>query len=105
MTLDASGGHSQAPSAVRTAGDKLRGGNVHAIVVPDAPSVISVGELCVDHGCSFNWGAGGVPRLLLPSGRRLDLAVDGKIPYLSMEGRGAMGQVDEAVPGSLAGLA
>ena len=59
------------------------------VVMPEIPSVISVGELCKDHGCSFHWRAGRKPHLILPSGMRLDLTADGKMPYLAVDGRGA----------------
>ena len=64
--------------------------------MPETPSVLSVGERCLDHGYSFHWLAGKRPYLLLPDGRRINLHVDGKIPYLHVSGSGAQGQVDVA---------
>eukprot|EP00959_Pyramimonas_sp_CCMP1952_P114229 2388342-Pyramimonas_sp.AAC.1 len=60
--------------------------------MPDTPAVISVGERCMDHGFSFVWPAGQRPYLLLPNGHRVDLVVEGKIPYLALSGREALGQ-------------
>eukprot|EP00959_Pyramimonas_sp_CCMP1952_P029630 622067-Pyramimonas_sp.AAC.1 len=63
-----------------------------AIVAPETPSVISVGELCVGRGCSFHRATGRAPRLSLPRGSRSELSVEGKIPHLTMNGGGALGQ-------------
>ena len=46
----------------------------------------------MDHGFSFFWPASRRPYLLLPNGHRLDLTVEGKIPYLTLSGREALGQ-------------
>eukprot|EP00959_Pyramimonas_sp_CCMP1952_P036340 760728-Pyramimonas_sp.AAC.1 len=56
-----------------------------ATVMPETPSVISVGELWMDSGHSFRWATNRAPRLLLPHGRRLELSVEGKIPHLNHE--------------------
>eukprot|EP00959_Pyramimonas_sp_CCMP1952_P023089 485603-Pyramimonas_sp.AAC.1 len=60
--------------------------------MPETPCVISVGERCMDHGFSFFWPAGQRPCLLMPNGQRVDLAVEGKIPYLPLSGKEALGQ-------------
>ena len=72
--------------------------NFESIVMPDTPSAMSAGELCVGHGYTFYRKAGKSTYLLLPNGMRLDLAVDGKIPYLHVDSSGALGRVDEAAP-------
>eukprot|EP00959_Pyramimonas_sp_CCMP1952_P475170 9504043-Pyramimonas_sp.AAC.3 len=54
IALGAAGGQSRALGAVRIVSDKLCGGGTEATVMPETPSVISVGELWVDHGCSFS---------------------------------------------------
>ena len=46
----------------------------------------------MDHGFSFFWPAGRRPYLLLPNGHRLDLTVEGKIPYLTLSGSEALGR-------------
>ena len=75
ITLNTTGGESKALGSVRIACPKLRGGIFHALVMPETPCVISVGERCMDHGFSFFWPAGQRPYLLLPNGQRVDLAV------------------------------
>ena len=69
---------------MRLARDKLMGGSFESIIVPDTPSAILVGELCVDHGYSFDWYTGKTPYPLLPNGMRLDLTIEGNTPYLTM---------------------
>eukprot|EP00959_Pyramimonas_sp_CCMP1952_P178541 3732044-Pyramimonas_sp.AAC.1 len=105
ITLNAAGGLSSALGTVRVACDRLLSGKFDAIVLPETPSVISVGELCVDHGHSFYWQSGNMPYLLLPNGMRVDLTVDDNIPYLNIGGGEALGLVDEAAPAYLLGLA
>eukprot|EP00959_Pyramimonas_sp_CCMP1952_P007008 146338-Pyramimonas_sp.AAC.1 len=65
--------------------------------MPETPRVSSVGERCMDHGFSFFWPAGQRPCLLLPNGQRVDLAAEGKIPYLTLSGKEALGQWMRAV--------
>ena len=97
IALNIAGGLSKALGTVSVACPQMPGGSFECLVMPETPSVISVGERCLDHGYSFHWPAGKTPYLLLPNGRRVNLVVDGKIPYLTLEGRQAMGQVDVAV--------
>ena len=97
IALNTAGGLSKALGTVSVACPQMPGGSFECLVMPETPSVISVGERCLDHGYSFHWPAGKTPYLLLPNGRRVNLIVDGKIPYLTLEGRQAMGQVDVAV--------
>eukprot|EP00959_Pyramimonas_sp_CCMP1952_P210720 4409647-Pyramimonas_sp.AAC.1 len=46
----------------------------------------------MDHGFSFFWPASQIPYLLLPNGQRVDLAVEGKTPYLTLSDKEALGQ-------------
>ena len=47
--------------------------------------MLSVGERCLDHGYGFHWPRGEpVPFLETPSGKRIQLEVEGKIPYLDV---------------------
>ena len=50
----------------------------------------------MDRGYSFHWPVGSRPYLLLPGGQRLNLTVDGRIPYISSAGSEAWGQVGVA---------
>ena len=50
-------------------------------------NVISIGGLVIDHGFSFFWVPHRSPFLIAPSGRRVNLVVVGKIPYLTLLGR------------------
>eukprot|EP00959_Pyramimonas_sp_CCMP1952_P237572 4964731-Pyramimonas_sp.AAC.1 len=78
--------------------DRLMSGKFDAVVMPETPSALSVGELCIDHGYSFYWKSGKEPYLLLPNGMRVDLTVDDKTPYLNIGGGEALGLVVEAAP-------
>eukprot|EP00959_Pyramimonas_sp_CCMP1952_P416203 8720228-Pyramimonas_sp.AAC.1 len=69
------------------------GGHSEALVMPDTPAVIPAGERCMHRGFSFVWPAGQRPYLLLPDGHRVDLIVEGKVPYLTLSGREALGQL------------
>eukprot|EP00959_Pyramimonas_sp_CCMP1952_P373195 7815573-Pyramimonas_sp.AAC.1 len=60
--------------------------------MPETPCVISVGERRMDRGFPFSWPAGQRPYLLLPNGQRVDLIVEGKIPYMTLSGKEALGQ-------------
>eukprot|EP00959_Pyramimonas_sp_CCMP1952_P385124 8071443-Pyramimonas_sp.AAC.1 len=54
--------------------------------MPETPSVISVGERCMDNGYSFYWKSRKMPYLSLPNDMRVDLTVDDNIPYLNVGG-------------------
>ena len=96
LTLNTAGGASRALGTVSIACNLFKGGGFESIVMPETPSVISVGERCMDHGYSFYWLAGKTPYLLLPDGKRVNLVVNGKIPYLHIQGSGAQGRIDVA---------
>eukprot|EP00959_Pyramimonas_sp_CCMP1952_P097716 2042143-Pyramimonas_sp.AAC.1 len=58
--------------------------------MPETPCAISVGERCMDRRFSFSWPAGKRPYLLMPNGQRVDLAVEGKIPHLTLSDKEAL---------------
>ena len=53
------------------------------LVLPDTPTVLSIGRRCMEHGYGFWWEPYGLPILILPDGRYIILEVDGYIPYLT----------------------
>eukprot|EP00959_Pyramimonas_sp_CCMP1952_P350595 7345515-Pyramimonas_sp.AAC.1 len=63
IALNTAGGESKALGSVRIACPKFEGGSFNALVMPETPRVVSVGERCMDHGFSFLWPAGRRPSL------------------------------------------
>ena len=57
-------------------------GAIDARVLPDTPSVLSIGRRCMHEGCAFVWPPGGVPYLVLKNGDVLLLQVQKDIPHL-----------------------
>ena len=53
-------------------------------VTQGSPALASVGKR-IDDGCSFVWPAGGTPYFITPSGQRVGLVVDKRIPYYDEE--------------------
>ena len=104
ITLNTAGGPSRALGSVSVACDQMPGCGFESLVMPETPGVLSVGRLCKGHGCSFYWKAGRTPYLLLPNGMRLDLTVEGKIPYLYVGKDGAPSLVDDAAPAQPVGF-
>ena len=92
ITLNTAGGASQALGSVRIACPNFRGKHFDALVMPKTPAVLSVGERCMDHGFSFYWPARKNPYFILPDGTVVELIVEGKIPYLTLSGREALGR-------------
>ena len=45
-------------------------------LMPNSPSIISLGRRCMLDGYAFHWPAGTSPYLIDPSGQRIDLEVD-----------------------------
>ena len=58
------------------------GEKASAFVLPETPWVLSVGLRCQEMGYGFHWYPYETPYLTLPNGTRIDLEVDGGIPYL-----------------------
>jgi len=69
--------------------------DVTAHVFPHTPNVLSIGRRCQLHGYSFHWEAlSSRPYLVTPGGRRVELRVDGYIPYLVQDDLAAPGPED-----------
>ena len=92
ITLNTAGGASKALGSVRIACPNFSGGDFDALVMPKTPAVLSVGERCMDHGFSFYWPTRKNPYFVLPDGTVVRLTVEGKIPYLTLSGREALGR-------------
>ena len=58
------------------------GCNIDAQILPDTPSVLSIGRRCTQEGYAFVWPPGGKPYFVLPDGRRMFMHVLRDIPYL-----------------------
>ena len=85
ITLQTAGGPSASKGGLKVATPSLDEGEFTALIMPNSPSVLSVGERCLDHGYGFHWPRGeSVPFLETPSGKRIQLEVEGKIPYLDV---------------------
>ena len=55
--------------------------SVEPYVLPDTPSVLSIGRRCMHEGYHFVWFSGKHPHLTTPSGKLVALAVEDDIPY------------------------
>eukprot|EP00971_Amphidinium_carterae_P002216 43868-Amphidinium_carterae.2 len=60
------------------------------LVLPESPSVLSVGKRVMNRGFSFVWWSGTLPRLILPNGKELELALRHNVPILSEEDLGCI---------------
>ena len=58
------------------------GCNIDAQILPDTPSVLSIGRRCTKEGYAFVWPPGGRPCFVLPDGRCMFMRVLRDIPYL-----------------------
>ena len=72
---------------------------VEAYVLPSTPWVLSIGQRCVEQGCSFVWVANSAPVLITPTGKRVELHVHRNIPYLRV-GEGVDAQPCMTAPSS-----
>ena len=52
-------------------------------LMPNSPSIISLGRRCMLEGYSFYWPAGTSPYMIDPNGQRIDLEVDNYVPFIS----------------------
>ena len=50
----------------------------------DCPPALSVGQLVLEMGCTFEWKPGSYPSLFLPCGRRVKLKVRRFVPVLDV---------------------
>ena len=55
--------------------------SVEPYVLPDTPSVLSIGRRCMQEGYHFVWLSGKHPYLITPNGKLVALAVEDDIPY------------------------
>ena len=53
------------------------------LVLKSTPAVLSLGKRCMQDGYAFEWLPHKTPTLTTPSGRRIDLVVEGNVPYLA----------------------
>ena len=51
-------------------------------VLEQTPAVLSVGTRCMIQGYSFVWPAGGIPILVRPDGKVIELKIEGYVPVL-----------------------
>ena len=51
-------------------------------VLEQTPAVLSVGTRCMIQGYSFVWPAGGLPILIRPDGKLIELKIEGYVPVL-----------------------
>ena len=51
--------------------------------MPNSPSIISLGKLCMLEGFSLHWERGQTPYLLDPSDQRIELEVDRFVPHIT----------------------
>ena len=47
----------------------------------ETPAVLSLGKLCSEHGCSYEWKNGETPRLT-PNGKTITCVVDNFVPLV-----------------------
>ena len=55
--------------------------NIEPYVLPDTPSVLSIGRRCMHEGYHVIWLANKHPYMIAPSGKLVALAVEDDIPY------------------------
>jgi hypothetical protein len=55
---------------------------INCRVLDSTAPVLSIGRRCMEEGYCFVWNAGQAPVLHLPSGKKVNLEVDGYVPYL-----------------------
>ena len=61
---------------------KAMGGAISPYLLPNTPSVLSIGKRCMEEGYSFYWPANEQPYLETPSRACIALRVDRNLPYL-----------------------
>ena len=71
--------------------------NDTALVLEKSPSVLSLGRLCLEHGCSFWWQTGHNPQILLKDGSAIELDVNNYVPVLASPARSVTPSVPAAV--------
>ncbi|CAE7238970.1 unnamed protein product [Symbiodinium sp. KB8] len=61
------------------------GVQVTPYVLPDTPSVLSIGQRCKDEGFDFVWRANSRPYLRSPEGKEVFMDVKDNVPYLKVD--------------------
>jgi hypothetical protein len=56
--------------------------NIDALLLDSTPAVLSVGRRCMVDGYRFVWPPKETPYFIDPDGRRIDMEVDGFVPYI-----------------------
>ena len=54
---------------------------VEAFVLPNTPTVLSLGKLCREQKCSFHWSPTGEPTIISPKGRRILCRLHHNVPF------------------------
>ena len=57
---------------------------IECLLLPNSPSLLSLGRLCIEAGCNFEWKSGQNPWLTLPNGKSIQLDVSNRVPVLSV---------------------
>ena len=57
---------------------------VECLLLPNSPSLLSLGRLCLEAGYSFEWPSGQNPWLTSPDGKSMQLDVANRVPVLPM---------------------
>ena len=58
-------------------------GDFHPLVLPDSPSVLSVGIRCMEENYEFHWERGSAhPYFISPKGKKIVCHVDQYVPYV-----------------------
>ena len=60
---------------------------VSPLLLDPTPAVLSVGRRCLKDGDEFYWGPFELPCMVAPKGSRVDLEVEGDVPYLNESSR------------------
>ena len=81
MVLETANGNIKADSEANVSIGRL-GTQTTAIVLPDSPSVLSLGRRCMVEGYKFEWPPYGPPVLTSPNGQSIILEVENMVPVL-----------------------
>ena len=57
---------------------------IECLLLPNSPSLLSLGRLCLEAGYRFEWPSGQNPWLTYPSGESIQLDVSNRVPVLPM---------------------
>ena len=62
--------------------------NVECLILPDSPSLLSLGGLCMEEDCDFHWPRGQKPWLTFPDGSVTELKVVNRVQLWPMNYKG-----------------